>query len=92
MSASGEGPPDGGPATVQPPLFQGADPNATPAQRIAAVHAFTTRCRAWAVDAIARRRAEGRPAEDWEAYLRFTDHTLRELENGTLDHWFVENP
>jgi hypothetical protein len=44
------------------------------------------------VAAITRRREEGRAADDWELYLRFTDHTLEELENGTLDHWFVENP
>lgn len=87
MTPPGSAPPPG-PA----PLFLAADPSATPAQRIAAVHAFTTRCRAWAVDAIARRREEGRAADDWELYLRFTEHTLEELENGTLDHWFVENP
>lgn len=64
----------------------------TPAERLAAVHAFTTRCRAWAVAAIARRQEEGRAADDWELYLRFTDHTLEELENGALDHWFVRSP
>jgi hypothetical protein len=73
------------------PLFARADPSATAAQRIAAVHAFSLRCREWAVAAIARRQAEGRSAADWEVYLRFTDHTLAELENGTLDHWFAEN-
>jgi hypothetical protein len=73
-------------------LWPDADPHATPEQRIAAVHAFTTRCRQWAVDAIARRQAEGRPSDDWEIYLRFTDHTLHELENGTLDHWFEGSP
>jgi len=65
---------------------------ATPEERLAAVHAFTTRCRAYAVAEIDRRRAAGRPTNDWESYLRFTDHTLAELENGTLDHWFVEKP
>ena len=64
----------------------------TPEQRIAAAHAFTTRCRAYAVAEIARRRAEGRAADEWESYLRFSDHTLKELEDGSLDHWFVENP
>ena len=75
-------------------LFREADPHAAapPAQQVAAVHAFTTRCRAYAEEAIARRRAEGRPTDEWEVYLRFTDHTLRELEDGTLDHWFAEKP
>jgi hypothetical protein len=63
---------------------------ATPEERIAAVHAFTTRCRAYAVAEIARRGAAGRVTDEWESYLRFTDHTLKELEDGTLDHWFVE--
>ncbi|MDP2312913.1 MAG: hypothetical protein Q8P41_08410 [Pseudomonadota bacterium] len=89
--AQAEAPPQE-PAPDGLPLFRHADPDATPAQRIAAVHAFTTRCRAWAVAAIARRREEGRAADDWELYLRFTDHTLMELENGTLDHWFRQNP
>ncbi|MES2644646.1 MAG: hypothetical protein V4850_34480 [Myxococcota bacterium] len=93
MTPPGEAPPPGPPPGPSPgPLFLAADPSATPAQRIAAVHAFTTRCRAWAVAAVTRRREEGRAADDWELYLRFTEHTLEELENGTLDHWFVENP
>ncbi len=77
--------------TKTDPLILRADPTGTPEQRIAAVHSFTQRCRTWAVDTIARRAAEGRPAEDWELYLRFTDHTLQELEDGILDHWFAEN-
>jgi hypothetical protein len=53
------------------------------------VHAFVSRCRAWAVAEIARRRVNGKPVQEWESYLRFTDHTLRELEEGTLDRWFL---
>lgn len=74
------------------PLWPRADPTATPEQRIAAVHAFVTRCRAWAVGEIERRTDDARAAGDWELYLRFTDHTLKELEEGTLDHWFAESP
>lgn len=57
-----------------------------------ALHAslrFVEQCRTWAVAEIARRKADGRDAREWESYLRFTDHTLRELRNGTLDAWFT---
>lgn len=79
-------------SAVPTPLFLTADPDATPAQRIAAAHAFASRCRAWAVDAIAQRAEAGRAADDWELYLRFTDRTLQELETGVLDHWFAQSP
>ncbi len=72
-----------------PPLFSADTPLPDPAQGIAAVHVFVTRCRAWAEMEIARRSAAGKPVHEWEAYVRFTDHTLRELENGTLDRWFT---
>ncbi len=64
-------------------------PPADPGEALAAAHAFVTRCRGWAVDELARRAANGKPREAWESYLAFTDHTLQELENGTLDAWFV---
>lgn len=73
-----------------PPLSQ--RPPAVPASpeaAWAAVHTFVTRCRSWAVDEIARREAAGRPTGEWRSYLKFTDHTLAELDNGTLDPWFV---
>lgn len=61
------------------------------AARWQATHAFVTRCRAWAAEEIERRKVNGKPLHEWESYLRFTDHTLRELENGTLDAWFEED-
>ena len=73
------------------PLFPDQNPVATPEQRIAAVYTFTKRCEKWALDEVFRRESAGRPTEEWEVYLRFTRHTLTELENGTLDHWFAEN-
>lgn len=51
---------------------------------------FVSRCREWAVAELARRRVDGRRTDEWESYLRFTDHTLRELQDGRLDHWFEE--
>jgi hypothetical protein len=77
------------PRSDRPPLWAGhPTPPDDPAQALAAAHAFVTRCRAWAVDELARRAENGKPREAWESYLAFTDHTLQELENGTLDHWF----
>lgn len=67
-------------------------PPASPEAAWAAVRTFVEQCRAWAVDEIARRKAAGRPTEEWETYLRFTDHTLAELDNGTLDRWFLAAP
>jgi hypothetical protein len=75
-----------------PPLWSPDTAQPAPEQGIAAAHAFVTRCRAWAVMELARRGADGRPTHEWESYLRFTDHTLRELENGTLDRWFQPPP
>lgn len=72
------------------PLWAGAPtPPDDPAQALAAAHAFVKRCREWAVAELDRRRASGKPLHEWESYLRFTDHTLRELEDGTLDGWFT---
>jgi hypothetical protein len=73
-------------------LWSPETPPPPPEQGIAAAHAFVSRCRAWAVMEIERRAAAGRPTEEWESYLRFTDHTLRELEEGTLDRWFARGP
>ncbi len=60
---------------------------ADPGQRWAASRDFVERCHHWAMDEIERR--EGRKVEDWLVYERFTRHTLNELDNGTLDHWFA---
>jgi hypothetical protein len=61
---------------------------ADPGARWAAVKDFVQRCRLWSVAELERRAADGRPTAEWESYLKFTDHTLQELDNGTLDHWF----
>lgn len=56
--------------------------------RWASARDFVARCRDWAAAEIERRAADGRPAHEWHSYLKFTDHTLRELDEGTLDGWF----
>lgn len=81
------------------PLFRADhEPHVAPDDAIAVVHEFVTRCRAWAVDrAIPERIDRLRDQVDpeasgslhrWVSYVAFLDHTLRELENGTLDDWF----
>ena len=74
-------------------LFQGS-----PKDAVTIVHDFLIRCRQWANDTElpARREkaldsaAEAEKLRDWVTYLAFTDHTIRELEDGTLDHWFQD--
>lgn len=61
---------------------------ADPGARWAAARDFVERCKGWSVAELARRRADGRNTADWEVYLRFTQHTLDELDAGTLDPWF----
>lgn len=75
---------------TRPPLWEAHPaPPADPGEALAAAHAFVTRCRVWAVDELARRAENGKATGAWESYLAFTDHTLHELENGTLDDWFL---
>ena len=74
----------GSPLSQHPP-----EAPASPEAAWTAVHTFVGRCRRWAADEITRREAAGRPTEEWRSYLRFTDHTLAELQNGTLDPWFL---
>lgn len=69
-----------------------------PAQALAAVHDFLCRSRDWATEReIPKRldRVQSGAAHDeaarlhaWVAWRDFIDHALRELEDGTLDHWF----
>ena len=70
------------------PLSAHPTPPSSPEQAWTAAYEFVARCRQWAVEELARRAENGKPRAEWEAYLKFTDHTLRELEEGTLDHWF----
>ena len=51
---------------------------------------FVQKCQRFAVAEIARREVDGRPTQEWVSYLRFTEHTLRELDDGTLDSWFLD--
>ena len=76
-----------------------APPPGDPAQSVAAVHDFLRRCAQWAREVEIPKRldrvgegadpAEAAKLHEWVAYLRFTEHTLRELEAGELDHWFT---
>jgi hypothetical protein len=69
---------------------------------VQAVHGFLQRCRTWALEQEIPRRLEqvaqtNDPAaaaklHEWVAYLQFTEHALRELEQGTLDAWFTGEP
>jgi hypothetical protein len=68
-----------------------------PEEAVLVVHDFLTRCKRWAEREVPRRleqaAADGRPESAaklhaWVSYVQFTDHTLNELEAGTLDHWF----
>ncbi|MSP55391.1 MAG: hypothetical protein EXR69_07305 [Myxococcales bacterium] len=68
------------------------DAPADPGARWAAARAFVERCHSWSVDEIKRRETDGRPLADWQVYLRFTEHTLHELDAGTLDAWFEAPP
>lgn len=84
------------------PLY---DPNrrvdVAPEDQAAVVMAFLERCRKWALEEEIPKRtarvAEGMdPAEaaklhGWVTYLRFTEHAMREVEDGTLDAWFRDS-
>lgn len=79
------------------------DPHRRPAveaaDAICVAHDFLGRCRRWALDRELPSRVEKvktdlRPEDaaklhEWIAYLRFVEHTMRELEAGTLDDWFT---
>lgn len=81
------------------PLF---DPARTvdldPRDAVVVVHRFLERCRDWGrdkelPDRIERVRANPTPEEAarlhaWAAWVAFTEHALREVERGDLDHWF----
>ena len=73
-------------------LFERQAPLPEPAAALAAAYDFATRCRDYAVAEIARRSAVGRDSRDWEVYRDFTEHALRELEDGRLDPWFEGKP
>lgn len=85
------------------PLFDASTPiDAAPAEQLAIAHAFLQRCQDWALDKELPRLREALqssndPADaaklhQWLTWLAFTSHALRELEDGTLDHWFLPSP
>ncbi len=61
---------------------------ADPGERWAAAYDFVRRCHTWSIEEIARREADGRDTAEWRVYVKFTEHTLRELDSGKLDAWF----
>lgn len=77
------------------------EPAVEPADAAAVVHAFLVKARAWAIEREIPKRIErvreghdmGEAAQlhAWVAWQRFVEHTLREIEDGTLDHWFVQD-
>jgi len=81
------------------PLFDAKrDTVVDPKDAVVVVHRFLLRCKAWAEELEIPKR-EAQLAEDpspalqkkldaWHSYLAFTEHTLKELEDGTLDRWF----
>ncbi len=82
------------------PLFQKVhEPDVSPEEAIIVVHRFVMKCQEWASqreipERVQRVAAQPDPGEvaklqAWRSYLQFTEHTLRELEDGTLDHWFT---
>ena len=69
-----------------------------PEESIAIVHNFLQKCLQWAEEKEIPKTLESlqnSPSPEaaarlhqWTSYRDFTRHTLRELEDGTLDHWF----
>ncbi|MFT4622975.1 MAG: hypothetical protein ACI8PZ_001631 [Myxococcota bacterium] len=81
------------------PLYNPDDcPELAPAAALHAAHRFLGQCRAWAnnreIPKRAARVAEGAGPDEaarlhaWVSMVAFIDHAVRELEDGTLDHWF----
>jgi hypothetical protein len=84
------------------PLYDNKTPLTCSAEEAAAiVHAFVTRCLAWAEEQeLPKTQAlyDTTPTEalsarlrQWMTYRDFTRHTLQELEDGTLDRWFMSH-
>lgn len=74
------------------------NPQVSPQDAAVVAHRFLTRCRDWARDREIPRRLEqvgegldpvaaGR-LHAWVAWMRFCEHALTEIEDGTLDAWF----
>lgn len=77
-------------------------PTVSPEDASAIVHAFLQNCVRWAEDkeiAVTQKKFNKSPSQKlaarllaWTTYRDFTLHTLQELEDGTLDHWFEIDP
>jgi hypothetical protein len=80
-------------------LFARAPGPVAPADALHVAHDFVQKCRRWAEEKeLPKRRQAVEHSDDpalaaklqaWVSYAEFLDHTLRELESGTLDHWFL---
>ena len=82
------------------PLFKPThSTDVSPEDAVLIVHRFLQRCEAWARDLEIPKtinQLETEPSassaarlHQWTSYLEFTRHTLQELEDGTLDRWFL---
>jgi hypothetical protein len=75
-------------------------PQVDPRDAVVVVHRFLRRCRDWGRDRELPERLErfrGDPTpeaaarlHEWATWVAFTEHALREVERGDLDHWFAD--
>jgi len=87
-------------STDDPLLARGPGRPVPPEDAVHEVRRFLLHCRAWAIEReLPKHRARVQHTDDpavaaklhgWLTYVRFLDHTLQELEAGTLDRWFVD--
>lgn len=73
-----------------------------PADAVLVVHRFLQQVHAWCAEQEVPKRltrvaqsqdpADAASLHAWITYQRFTEHALRELEDGTLDRWFAAEP
>lgn len=76
-------------------------PQIDPKDALVTVHQFLKNCLDWAenkelpqtLSRLQENLDESAAARlhKWTTYRDFTRHTLRELEDGTLDHWFLKH-
>lgn len=76
-------------------------PQIDPKDALVTVHQFLKNCLEWAekkeIPKTMERLHDGPDdtavarLHKWTTYRDFTRHTLKELEDGTLDHWFLKD-